>query len=176
MLLTAITAVLVAGPLPLCSVGELRRSSEYKWSVERIREIVDSAHVIVLAKAVAPDQVPITRDSSTRSWPGVRFEILNALRGPAPEELVLFGNLVETDDYNPEPVPYRIVRRSGQRGNCYAWDYKVGGHYLLLLRQQRGALTSQWWPLAPLNEQVRDDGDPWVQWVRQRVGSAGREP
>lgn len=170
MLFTAITAILVAGPLPPCSVAELRRSSEYKWSIERIREVVDSAHVIVLAEAVAPDQVPITRGDSTVWWPGVRFEILHTLRGHAPEDLVLLGFPAGSDDYNPEPVPYRIVRRSGQRGNCYAWEYKVGARYLLLLRYRRGVLTAQWWPLAPLNEQVRDDADPWLQWVRQRVG------
>lgn len=174
MLFSVITAALVAGPLPPCSVPELRQSPDYKWSVERIREIVDSAHLIVLAQAVAPDQVPIPRGDSTTWWPGVRFEILQTLRGPVPEKLVLLGDTVSTDDYNPEPVPYRIVRRSGQRGNCFAWEYRVGARYLLLLHQQRGALTARWWPLAPLNEQVRDEADPWVQWVRQRIGNADR--
>ena len=169
MLFTAIAAILLSGHTPRCSVGELRRSSEYKWSPERIADVVDSAQVIVLAEAVGSDRVPITRGDSTSWWPGVRFAIVQALRGHAPVELVLLGDTASRDDFNPEPVPYRIVRRSGQRGNCYAWEYKIGARYLLLLREHRGVLTAQWWPLAPLNEQVRDDLDPWVQWVRQRV-------
>lgn len=177
-MLTALLASLTLAVTfpPACSVRELRGSPSYQWSAERIGHFVDSADVIVRAKAVAPDRFPVTFRDSTRFYPGVRFEIVDALRGQAPERLVLFGDTVSTDDYNPLPVPYRMVRRSGQRGDCFASEYRIDREYLLLLRRIQGALTTQWMPLAPVNEQVRGEDDPWVKWVSDRVRNSGPAP
>lgn len=156
--------------LPLCSVGELRRSPGYQWSVKRIAGFVDSADVIVRAKAVALDSVAATYRDSTRWWPGVRFEITELLRGPRPARLVLSGVVVDVDDFNELPVPYQMVRRAGQRGECYASDYRLGAEYLLLLKDGRYfGLNTRWAPLAPLNEQVRGVEDAWLHWVRGRL-------
>ena len=153
----------------LCSVGELRRSPGYQWTVERIREVVDSAQLIVRAKAVARDRASV-RNRELGPVSRIRFEILDVYRGDRPQQLGLRGDTASTDDYNELPVPYRLVRRAGQRGDCFASEYKLGAEYLLLLRHDRGELTTRWWPLAPLNEQVRGSDDPWVLWVRRQMG------
>ncbi|MFL5607097.1 MAG: phosphatase PAP2 family protein, partial [Gemmatimonadaceae bacterium] len=67
-------------------------------------------------------------------------------------------------------VPYTMVRMAGQRGDCYARQYRRGAEYLLLLRHvDAKTLTPYWIPLAPLNEQVRGSDDAWVTWVRARA-------
>jgi len=158
------------GAVGVCSVVELRASpgSGYRYSVERIRQFVDSALVIVRAQAVSAAPV-------TSSWPParIRFEVLERIRGPDSLRVVeLLGSTVPHDDFNTLEVPYTMVRPAGQRGDCHARDYRLGAEYLLLL--QPGAsetLTPHWKPLAPFNEQVRGATDPWVAWVRQAAVS-----
>jgi hypothetical protein len=102
----------------------------------------------------------------------VHFEVLEVLKGESvAQEVTVAGALVEGDDFNRSIVPYRIVRSAGQRGDCFAKEYKRNGEYLLLLRRQAGFLTPYWAPLAPLNEQVQGQDDPWVRWVRSEIGS-----
>jgi hypothetical protein len=159
---------------PLCSVGELRRSPGYRYRAERIHEFVDSALVIARVLAVAPDTLRWSRtadaDTSVRVVPAVAFRVVETLRGPIPGgRLVVPGSLVDRDDFNRGPVPYTMVRSSGQRGDCWAREYRLGAEYLLLLRPGWSGLTPYWIPLAPLNEQVNGANDPWVQWVRARL-------
>jgi hypothetical protein len=100
----------------------------------------------------------------------VRFTPIEWLRGSvAADSLAFPGQFVDRDDFNSRSVPYQIVRRSGQRGLCFAMEYRQGAEYLLLLRRASTGLSIRWMPLAPLNEQVRGHDDPWVNWVRERV-------
>ena len=164
-------------PTRMCSVGELRSSPGYRWSVERIAEFVDRAAVIVRAKAISGDSLPLVRGDSVRWMSAVRFEVLQSIRDSVPTgQLVLWGKLVEGDDFNRMPVPYQMVRPSGQRGDCYASEYKLGAEYLLLLSREARGLDVRWVPLAPLNEQVRGGDDPWVQWVRGRASQRPASP
>jgi len=102
----------------------------------------------------------------------ITFEVLERLRGADSLTFVVFeGELATRDDFNTGSVPYVSVRSSGQRGSCFAMDYRFGAEYLLLLRVEEGVLSPYWWPLAPLNEQVRGPDDPWVVWVRNRMGA-----
>jgi hypothetical protein len=143
-----------------CSVGELRRSPGYAWRIERVGDIVDSADVVLHTRAVAAD-------SRARA---VTFRPIEWLRGEATAApIVLPGSAVAVDDFNARPVPYQTVRSAGQRGDCFAQEYRPGADYLLLLRREAGGLTVQWWPLAPLNEQLRGARDPWLAWVRERL-------
>jgi hypothetical protein len=154
----------------VCSVEELRWIPDgYHWPVARIEQLVDEAPVIVRAVAtgVAPDPAP-----RSSLYP-IRFSILGILRGSVTEdELILVGRLVDDDDYNQGDTPYRIVRPSGQRGDCFTNEYRIGAEYLLILKERAGRLTPHWnrYPLAPTNEQVRGVSDPWVLWVQNRVG------
>jgi hypothetical protein len=79
----------------------------------------------------------------------VRFEVLQSIRDSVPGgQLVLWGRVVEMDDFNRMAVPYQMVRRSGQRGDCYASEYKLGAEYLLLLSREAWGLNVRWIPLA----------------------------
>jgi hypothetical protein len=178
-LLLASLVIGPTGPLSsdmaaLCSVGELRRSPGYRYRAERIREFVDSALVIARVIAVAPDTLRWSRtadaDTSVRVVPAVAFRVVETLRGSIPgDRLVIPGRLVDRDDFNRDPVPYTMVRSSGQRGDCWAQEYRLGAEYLLLLRPGWSGLTPYWKALAPLKEQVNGASDSWVQWVRARL-------
>jgi hypothetical protein len=163
----------LAGPLPeRCSVLELRNSPGYQYRVERIADFVDSAEVIVRVQAI--------QDTTVEDYPGrvstaIRFRILESLRGAADDSmLVLPGQFVDRDDFNPRPVPYQMVRPSGQRGWCFTREYRRNREYLLLLRSVRGRLTTEWRGLAPFNEQVQGTDDDWVRWVRAQVDATNR--
>ena len=165
--LAAALAALAALPparAAACSVRELRTSPGYAYRLERVADFVDSAEVIVRARVVGADSADGGRV--------VTFEPLEWMRGGASAgPLRVGGTLVEHDDYNPQPVPYTMVRPAGQRGDCFAQEYRRGAEYLLLLRGG----TPYWMPLAPLNEQVRGADDPWAAWVRARATSHARD-
>jgi hypothetical protein len=182
-MIPAVILLLLVGaekPPERCSVGPLRNNPEgYFWPLERIRDFVTSAEVIVRVRAdrTSDASEPRSRyDIPTE----VHFTVLEVLRGVPPSELKVVGVLVERDDYNRGAVPYRTVRPSGQRGSCIAQEYRKGSEYLLLLRTaphvlpliaegEEPRLNPYWAPLAPLNEQVRGADDPWVRWVKTNL-------
>lgn len=152
-----------------CSVEALRNNPEgYHWPLNRIQQLVDDADVIVRAVAV---DLRIDPEDPNGIWGQVHFRVTETLRGTVgEEELDFFGRLVDENDFNLGEAPYRIVRRAGQRGDCFARAYRAGGEYLFLLWTKDGDLTPYWAPLAPTNEQIRGETDPWLEWVRGRVG------
>ena len=75
---------------------------------------------------------------------------------------------VSTLRSNPEGYHYRL-EGAGQRGDCYAREYRRGAEYLFLLRHGPAGPTPHWAPLAPLNEQIRGAEDPWIAWVRTEL-------
>jgi hypothetical protein len=147
-------------------------------------QVVKGADVIVRATAVeyaVPPSVNFVRPGvETRSRRGtIRFDTTETIRGPVAKELILPGELVDHDDFNEKPAPYNIVRPDGRRGSCYASTYRKEAQYLLLLaKNQAGELTIEWFPLAPVNEQLHpvneqlhSDTDPWLLWVRKQAGN-----
>jgi hypothetical protein len=97
------------------------------WSTEQIADMVARASVIVRAAA------------SDSAGEFVVFRPIEWIRGDSSVSTVrLYGRLVGVDDFNKYPVPYTWVRSAGQRGSCYAMEYRKGAEYLLLL--QRGAV------------------------------------
>lgn len=152
-------------PVPPCSVRELRASARYAWSAERIGQMVDSAAEIVRARA-------IRADSQARR---VTFEPLEWIRRATDDtaRFELYGTAVDRDDFNQMAVPYGLVRPAGQRGDCFATEYRLGAQYLLLFSDRPLPRRIQWWGLAPLNEQLRGEDDPWLVWVRARAESRG---
>jgi hypothetical protein len=141
--------------------------------VNEVRRFVREAQVIVRARADSLDDGFEDQHLLVGGPPSsVHFTVLDVIRGDLPlTQLQLAGVFSGRDDFNPAPVPYQIVRPSGQRGNCYAIEYKPGAAYLLILREVRGALSPYWAPLAPLNEQVRGAEDSWITWVRLGLSS-----
>lgn len=181
-MLSLILAALVVGtaePPERCSVAPLRSNPEgYVWPLEEITTFATSADVIVRARA---DSMTSASEERRRYAVAtdVHFTALEVVTGVPPAELKFAGELVDADDYNNGAVPYRMVRPSGQRGSCFTYEYRAGAEYLLILRNAPHAipliagaetprLNPYWAPLAPLNEQVRGDDDPWVQWVKAR--------
>jgi hypothetical protein len=166
-----------------CSVMELRNSLGYRYPVKRIEEFVDGATVVVRARAERLDSLVLNRPATasrpetTYTVPAIRFTVLETLRGTVPDEgLALVGTLVDRDDFNPLPVPYQMVRMAGQRGDCFASEYREDGEYLLLLREGWYGLTTRWAALAPLNEQLRGSNDPWLDCVRARLARTASSP
>ncbi len=156
--------------MSLCSVRTLRERPNHRYNVDDIREMVAGADVIVRAVAVdsARAEGPITRHR-------IVFRTAAIVAGPWPDTVfTLPGNVVDRDDFNTLPVPYGMVRRSGQRGDCFAREYRIGGEYLFLLKPEspastRDSMTAWWFPLGPTNEQIRGADDPWVRWVRDQL-------
>jgi hypothetical protein len=177
----AAMVLVLAGPSMtapyLCSVREMKGGPRYERTTDRIGAIVDQASVIVRAEAVSADSMPVVRGDSVRWFKAVRFAVREVVRDSVPGgQLVLPGWIVDRDDFNRWPVPYQMVRASGQRGDCYASEYRLGAEYLLLLARDARGLNVRWMPLAPLNEQIRDPEDPWLRWVRERAADRSVPP
>jgi hypothetical protein len=154
----------------VCSVRELRESPDRGYPLARVEEFVDSAELVVRAVVVGAEEIPDPPAGGFGPMKRIVFSVAEHLRGDGPDTLRIPGWIVETDDFNPLPVPYRMVRPAGQRGSCDAREYRLGAEYLLLLRSSPVGPSPHWRPLAPLNEQIRGTDDPWLVWVRDRVG------
>lgn len=180
LMITLAVALVSGGTDTRCSVGTLRTNPEgYFWPLHNIERFMADADVIVRARA---ERASFSRERGAGSTQAtdIEFNILETIKGEAPVDLRIPGRFVKEDDFNNGPVPYRIVRPSGQRGSCSTDEYRQGAEYLLILRRAPNAipllshsdslsLTPYWAALAPLNEQVRGADDKWVLWVRRQV-------
>ena len=87
------------------------------------------------------------------------------------------GYLVDRDDFNPGPVPYRSMR-GGHIGNCHSTNYRAGAEYVFFLFNSASPwgpeLTPYWAALAPTHEQIQDSDDLWLLWVREEIARQGR--
>lgn len=134
------------------------------------------AEVIVVARAVEylSEPGPASGDDPPRRG-SIAFDVVKSLKGRSvPTRIFLPGTLTDADDYNPEPIPYSIVRPEGLGGWCFAQTYRQGGLFLLLLESRDGEYTAEWDALAPNNEQLHGLDDPWIEWVRDQ-SSAPRD-
>ena len=85
-------------------------------------------------------------------------------------DVILPGYLVNSDDFNDHPPPYKFVRRGGRWGSCFANTYRSGGQFLLFLKKTKtGEFTVNWYALGPVNEQLHSDQDAWLIWVREQT-------
>lgn len=167
----------------VCRIQTLMEQPGYQYTPVQIREMVARADVIVRAMAVDSAQAEVPELPEGRflrpSYEHrIDFRTTEVLRGPWPDSVfTLPGRVIDQDDFNTNPVPYGMVRPTGQRGDCFATEYRIGGEYLLLLRpvapdsplRDRFPMTVWWMALGPTNEQIRGAGDPWVQWVRDQL-------
>lgn len=146
-------------------------SCEVIGGPERPASLVAHADVIAWVRAEGcSDRAEGPGSSGVDTECQVRFRVLEVIRGKEPlESLSVRGYLTDDDDPNDVPLPYHFVRPRGRGGNCFAYQYKKGGEYLLMLRRMEGRLTPYWAALAATNEQVHGHDDPWLQWVRTAV-------
>jgi len=139
-------------------------------------QLVSNASVILRVLAESLSARPGQRDGFRGSATQVRFVVIERLKGEFPAQTIEFNGALETrNDPNDHQAPYRFVRPGGRSGNCYAFNYRAGAEYLLLLRRapwssQPRLLTPYWSAVAPTNEQLRESGaDPWLKWVRDTL-------
>jgi hypothetical protein len=163
-----IAAAVMAGTLYPCDTIIVGR---HPHPIDVAREIVKGADVIVRATAVEYAIAP----QNNRLAGSVRFKVAEVIKGKPLAELILEGQLVDRDDFNELPAPYQQARSNAQAGSCWAWQYKTGAQYLLMLKKERpsGLLTVKWYPLAPVNEQLHSGDDPWLLWVRTQAKRSG---
>jgi hypothetical protein len=135
-------------------------------------EMVGRAELIAHVTAARYERPPEGR-SRTNGHPESRvlFEVIEVVKGDASvQSLSLPGYLSDRDDFNDRPVPYDFVRRNGRSGMCFANTYREGADHLLILTKGRdGAYRVDWYPLGPVNEQLRSHDDSWLVWVREQV-------
>ena len=149
----------------LCSI----RSRAGRWvpSIGNTRHVVRDADVIVRATAVRADSAQFQLGGEYH--PTVILAVTEIIVGSGvPDSVRVYGWMTAQDDFNTASVPYPSVRQAGQRGSCYAEEYRSGGEYLLLLKRRGDQLTPYWAPLAPTNEQVRGPDDLWITWVQHQ--------
>jgi hypothetical protein len=151
-----------AYPCEVISLGRVQTAADY----------VRSADLIFRVMTKGPVSTPEGPSFDPQGQPTARvaFDVLEVLKGTGiSKELVLPAFLADRDDFNPNPVPYTIAR-PGSTGTGYADFYRTGGEYLLFLRELAPAqFTVRWSALAPINEQLRGEGDPWLIWVRDQL-------
>jgi hypothetical protein len=140
-------------------------------------DLVSRAQVIVRARADRLADRPGREGTLAGSRTQIRFIVVAVLKGDlGPGDLEFNGHLEQKDDPNDRPVPFDFIRPGGRSGNCFALGYRQGAEYLLLLRRgdhqsfaQPNDLTPYWTPLAPTNEQLFGDEDPWLRWVSAEI-------
>jgi len=143
-------------------------------NVEMVKT-ADSIVRVIAAEYASPPSVP---GLSTTGTPDSRihFKVVEHLRGAVVSDVVLPGYLVEVDDFNDHQSPYHFVRPNGRRGSCFANSYRSGGQFLLFLKRTKsGEPTVNWYALAPVNEQLHSDVDPWLLRVREQTQIAQAE-
>jgi hypothetical protein len=134
-------------------------------------QIVAESREILVAEAVDTSRVVVrSRAESFLPDSYLRFKVLEVLKGSLKDSVIeLPGKLVESDEYNSRPVPYRWARASALRGSCVTTEYRRGARYLLMLNQFGDGELMPSAPLMPVNEQLRGSSDPWLAWVREKV-------
>lgn len=132
------------------------------------QRLISSAEIVVRATAVKYVRDP---KSNIGIYPReIEFRIEQVLKGEnVPSSLIFRGYLTDKDDYNDQPVPYNDVRKGGRGGSCYADNYKQGAEFLLFLMEKDGKYALQNYPLAPINEQLRNKDDEWLIWVKNQL-------
>lgn len=144
-------------------------------------QLVREAETIVIAKAVSgtlehfgnPNWPSIEMTQfHDRLGPGpqVTFELLRTLKGSPPAaRFTLLGSLKYLGP-NKERAPYKLARPGAQTGMCFAYDYKLGGTFLLLLK--RG--SPYWSAVRPTNEEISGQQDRWLKWVEARIKTSAK--
>jgi hypothetical protein len=137
VLAIALSALIVAMPVhrqPVrCRIPALSTSPGHVWPISSIEQFVDSADVVVRARAVEAGPTLEKRMLLSETGHTVRFKAIELIRQDTTlDEFVVYGDLENIDDYNSRPVPYQLVRSGGQHGNCRATQYRVGAEYLFL--------------------------------------------
>jgi hypothetical protein len=150
-----------ARPCDVISMGRPQTAEDYVHSADVIVRVIAKSYVSTPA---GPSYTP-----QGEPTPRVAFAVVEVLKGGGVgAELTLPAFLSDRDDFNSGSVPYAIARPASH-GPCYADWYRAEGEFLLLLRKAPTGFSVRWSALAPLNEQLRGEADPWLTWVRNQL-------
>jgi len=141
-------------------------------------QLVKRAHLIVRATSLGyfrPPTLPragrgdLFHPDPLATIGVVRFRVDEVVKGKWSEPTVdVEGRVADPDDYNDSPVPYSTARKA-------AGDFVSGRSYLLILHDNGTEFITAWpSSTAPTNEQLHDENDPWLKWVRERVKQESR--
>lgn len=128
-----------------------------------IRKVLERTQTILRVEAVSA--IPL---ADKEGGGLVTLKVLEVIKGkfPAPT-LKIEGRFADYSPRSGTQFPYIELNcsRAAGCGGCYAYDYKKGSQYLLLMR----AGTPYWAPLSPTNEEISGMQDPWELWVKLQL-------
>jgi hypothetical protein len=142
-------------------------------------DLVRSADTILLATVVSGTAETFERSTwdsreLIQYWdklgpgPQVTFNTIEVIKGRAPGPTFKLVGSLKYFGANLEAPPCLAVRPGGQRGMCFAYDYRLGGTFLLMLKGG----SPYWAEVRPTNEEVVGAQDEWVLWVRASTRKA----
>lgn len=167
-------------PTRLCSLAP-PPGGRVESPVSQTETLVAHAQVILWvtgARAAVPkdmQKAPIAWEPADAAPPNaVALDVHEVLKGDSvPRLIIVAGTVSDTNDFDDQSVPYTGVRPEGRKGSCFAYVYKRGGQFLLLMtRDESGRFTPYWGPMQPVNEQIIGKSDPWLVWVRSEISAA----
>jgi hypothetical protein len=161
------------------SIKGCSRASSFKMSELFTADFIVRATAV---KYIIPPDSPGQR--SRVPYSTIEFKVEETIWGSdVPATISLNGYLSKEDDFNESPLPYKFVRPKGRYGNCFAIEYKEGAQFLLFVRKSSDwslfhaptVYTTNFSPLGPTNEQLRDADDPWVKWVKAYLNPCAKQ-
>ncbi len=131
-------------------------------------ELVQTSDAIVLAQATEE-----TRRGSG-SFTGVRFTIVEMLRGSYPEKVLALAGGLPFAGASPED-DFSRARPGAFAGSCTAFDYRIGHLYVLFLERHDAKWDLHRVAFSRVNEEVASADSPWVSAVREysRIADLG---
>ena len=130
--------------------------------LQPIQDVIRQSEVILRAK------VRFARAAASPIQGRVTFDVLEVIKGIfAGRHLTIAGRITDTPASRNRQPPHQQLdcMRAGGCGGCFAYDYRDGAEYLLMLKGG----TPYWAPLAPTNEEISGAQDPWVLWVKGQL-------
>lgn len=131
-------------------------------AVKPLKQVLQESDTVLRVKVTG------ARESRGNRIGTVTLEVLEVLKGRLDSgELSIRGRLRNYEGTKGRTAPYDqldCVRAAGC-GGCFAYDYKAGAQYILMLKDG----GAYWAPLSPTNEEVTGENDPWALWLKQQL-------
>ena len=135
-----------------------------EWLPSSNYELVKKAKYILLVKA----KKEIKNSANRIGFNKISFEVVKSLKGNLKDkEIFLYGS----SDYRGSSVEgnFTKARPGAYIGMCRAYDYKLGGYFLVFLNRKKLILSHMF---ARVNEEVFSENDPWVESVKFYIKTA----
>ena len=134
-------------------------------------DLVRATEAIVVAQAVS---YGISPEAKSEYGAQFRFRVLVILKGRLEKTELAIGGI---DSYygKSSDNDFRSARPGAFTGACNAYDYKVGGIFVLFLRKSDSGWVVSGPPFTRINEEVDSVNSPWVAVIQHyvRIGAIG---